>query len=63
MHMQIRDRLSALKLEGNNLQDIWQGQKDHLDQVLEFQLFLRDAKNIDAMSGAHEVRTKQFVVL
>ena len=55
-HAQIKDRLSDLRQEGSNLQDTWQNQKDRLDQVLEFQLFLRDTKNIDAMSGAHEVR-------
>jgi hypothetical protein len=53
--LQIRERLSDLRQEGSQLQDTWQNQKDRLDQVLEFQLFLRDAKNIDAMSGAHEV--------
>ena len=34
---------------------MWQEQKIRLDQMLEFQLFLRDAKNVDAMSSAHEV--------
>jgi len=34
---------------------VWQEQKIRLDQMLEFQLFLRDAKNVDAMSSAHEV--------
>ena len=52
---QIRDRLSDLKGESVHLQQVWQEQKIRLDQMLEFQLFLRDAKNVDAMSSAHEV--------
>ena len=52
---QIRDRLSDLKGESVHLQQVWQERKSRLDQMLEFQLFLRDAKNIDAMSSAHEV--------
>ncbi len=53
---QIRDRLADLKRESAGLQQVWLEQKQKLDQILEFQFFLRDAKNIDAMSSAHEVR-------
>ena len=52
---QIRSRLSDLKQESGQLQQVWLNQKQHLDQMLQLQFFLRDAKNIDAMSGAHEV--------
>ena len=55
MHLQIRSRLSDLKQESGQLQQVWLNQKQHLDQMLQLQFFLRDAKNIDAMSGAHEV--------
>lgn len=54
-HVQIRDRMSDLKREGASLQQVWLDQKHKLDQMLEFQIFLRDAKNVDAMSSAHEV--------
>lgn len=54
-YSQIRDRLSDLKGESVHLQQVWEERKSRLDQMLEFQLFLRDAKNIDAMSSAHEV--------
>ena len=55
MYLQIRSRLSDLKQESGQLQQVWLNQKQHLDQMLQLQFFLRDAKNIDAMSGAHEV--------
>lgn len=55
MHLQIRVCVNDLKKENSRLQTTWKEQRDRLDQVLEFQQFLRDAKNIDAMSGAHEV--------
>ena len=58
---QIRDCLNDLKKENSKLQKTWQEQREKLDQVLEFQLFLRDAKNIDAMSGAHEVEFSSLV--
>lgn len=55
MHLQIRVCVNDLTKENSRLQTTWKEQRDRLDQVLEFQQFLRDAKNIDAMSGAHEV--------
>lgn len=62
MFLQTRDCLAELKKESSKLQQTWQEQRERLDQVLEFQLFLRDAKNIDAMSGAHEVSGKDIHV-
>ena len=58
--LQIRGRLSDLKRESGQLQQVWLNQKQHLDQMLQLQFFLRDAKNIDAMSGAHEVSLTPF---
>lgn len=54
--LQIRSQLSDLKRESGQLQKVWLDQKQHLDQMLQLEFFLRDAKNIDAMSGAHEVQ-------
>lgn len=50
-----------MKQESNSLQELWTEQQARLNQMLEFQQFLRDAKMIDDMSGAHEVILKLFI--
>ena len=52
---QIRERLSDLKQEGGRLQELWLQQQQRLNQMLQFQQFLREAKMVEDMSSAHEV--------
>ena len=53
--LQIRERLSDLKQESGDVQELWTQQQGRLNQTLQFQLFLRDTKMIDDMSAGHEV--------
>ena len=54
--LQIKDSLAGLKSEQTKLVDAWDSQQTHLSNMLQYQIFLRDAEAIDAMSSAHEVR-------
>ncbi len=43
-YRQIRGSLADLKKESSHLQEVWEEQRQRLDQMLQLQLFLRDAK-------------------
>ena len=53
---QIQERLEDLKKEGASLQELWEEQKQRFDELLEYQLFMKEAESIQDMSSAHEVR-------
>ena len=53
--LQIKASLAGLKLEQTKLLEAWEKQQAHLQHMQQYQVFLRDAKAIDAMSSAHEV--------
>jgi Spectrin repeat. len=52
---EIQDRFSQLLEERQHLHTAWQHKKVHLDQLIDLQFFLRDAKQIDALSSSQEV--------
>ena len=51
----IQERFSQLLEEHQHLHTAWQHKKFHLDQLSDLQFFLRDAKQIDALSSSQEV--------
>ena len=55
--VQIKASLTGLKQEQTKLLGSWEKQQACLQDMLQYQVFLRDAKAIDAMSSAHEVST------
>ena len=52
---EIQECFSQLLEERLRLHSAWQYKKFHLDQLIELQFFLRDAKRIDALSSSQEV--------
>jgi hypothetical protein len=52
---EIQERFSQLLDERQRLHTAWQHKKVHLDQLIDLQFFLRDAKQIDALSSSQEV--------
>ncbi|CAI8040975.1 Spectrin alpha chain, non-erythrocytic 1 [Geodia barretti] len=52
---EIRERLAELKQESESLQELWTQQQARLNQTLQHQQFIREAKLIDTMSSSHEV--------
>jgi hypothetical protein len=52
---EIQERFSELLEEHQHLHTAWQHKKVHLDQLIDLQFFLRDAKQIDALSSSQEV--------
>jgi hypothetical protein len=52
---EIQERFSQLLEERQRLHTAWQHKKVHLDQLIDLQFFLRDAKQIDALSSSQEV--------
>jgi hypothetical protein len=52
---EIQERFSQLLEERQRLHTTWQHKKVHLDQQIDLQFFLRDAKQIDAISSSQEV--------
>jgi hypothetical protein len=52
---EIQERFSQLLDEHQCLHTAWQHKKVHLDQLIDLQFFLRDAKQIDALSSSQEV--------
>jgi hypothetical protein len=55
MLQEIQERFSQLLEERQRLHTAWQHKKVHLDQLIDLQFFLRDAKQIDALSSSQEV--------
>jgi spectrin beta len=51
----IQERFSQLLEEHLHLHTAWQYKKVHLDQLIDLQFFLQDAKWIDALSSSQEV--------
>ena len=51
----IQERLSQLLEERQCLHTVWQQKKVYLDQLIDLQFFLRDAKQVDALSSSQEV--------
>ena len=49
---QIREHLSDLKQESENIQEPWSQQQSTLNQMLLFQKFLQDVKMVDDMRSA-----------
>ncbi|XP_034253991.1 spectrin beta chain, non-erythrocytic 1 isoform X5 [Thrips palmi] len=52
---EIRERSDQLLEERQKLHAAWQHKKVHLDQLIDLHFFLRDAKQIDTISGSQEV--------
>ena len=52
---EIQESFSLLLEERQRLHTAWQHKKVHLDQLIDLQFFLRDAKRIDALSSSQEV--------
>ena len=52
---EIQERLSQLLDERQHLHTAWQHKKVHLDQLIDLQYFLQDAKQIDALSSSQKV--------
>jgi hypothetical protein len=52
---EIQERFSQLLEERQHLHTAWQHKKVHLDQLTDLQFFLRDAKQMDALSSSQEV--------
>jgi hypothetical protein len=52
---EIQERFSQLLEERLCLHTAWQHKKVHLDQLIELQFFLRDAKRIDVLSNSQEM--------
>lgn len=55
MLQEIQERFSQLLEERQCLHTAWQHKKVHLDQLIDLQFFLRDAKQIDTLSSSQEV--------
>ncbi|KAF4524013.1 hypothetical protein B566_EDAN006308, partial [Ephemera danica] len=51
----IQDKLGTLLDERQLLHSAWQHKKVHLDQLIDLHFFLRDAKQLEAMSAAQEI--------
>ena len=52
---EIQERFSQLLEERQRLHMAWQHKKVYLDQLIDLQYFLQDAKRIDALSSSQEV--------
>ncbi|XP_066999614.1 spectrin beta chain, non-erythrocytic 5 isoform X3 [Anabrus simplex] len=52
---EIQERYTQLLEERQKLHSAWQHKKVHLDQLIDLHFFLRDAKQIDALSSSQEV--------
>uniref|UniRef100_A0A8D8XL88 Tripeptidyl-peptidase 2 n=1 Tax=Cacopsylla melanoneura TaxID=428564 RepID=A0A8D8XL88_9HEMI len=52
---EIQEKFSQLVEERQKLHSSWQHKKVHLDQLIDLHFFLRDAKQIDALSNSQEV--------
>ncbi|XP_071454610.1 spectrin beta chain, non-erythrocytic 5 isoform X3 [Hetaerina americana] len=52
---EIEDRFTALLNERQQLHAAWQHKKVYLDQLIDLHFFLRDAKQMDALSSTQEV--------
>ena len=50
----VEDRVAKVLEERNQLHAAWQHKKVYLDQLIDLQFFLRDAKHLDATSSAQE---------
>lgn len=51
----IKDRVDQLLDARQTLHTAWQHKKVHLDQLIDWHFFLRDAKQMDTLSGTQEV--------
>jgi spectrin beta len=56
-YQEIQEKLQALLEERQKLHTAWQQKKVFLDQLIDLHFFLRDAKQLETMSSAQEVKT------
>lgn len=52
---EIQEKLNHLLEERHQLHASWHHKKIHLDQLIDLQFFLRDAKQIDTICNTQEV--------
>ncbi|XP_078000869.1 spectrin beta chain, non-erythrocytic 5-like isoform X3 [Glandiceps talaboti] len=52
---EIKEKLDAVLQDREQLHANWQQKKDDLDQMYDYQLFMRDAKQLDTLSSQQEV--------
>jgi len=52
---EIQEKLNHLLEERHQLHSSWHHKKVHLDQLIDLQFFLRDAKQIDTICNTQEV--------
>lgn len=51
---EVKERVAALKKEKSSVHDCWKQRSDHLKQVLDLQVFIRDSEQVDTVTASHE---------